>query len=138
MKLKTDIRPEDKSTDYQFFTNEETGNRFKVKIAATDAAAMPIGSATAANTQFGVCITTSLIDGDNKALSENGLPVIDSLTHTFTDVEISEPGFSLPVRVAAIVSERIEALERRTSARQVLDNINAAWAGGPINLEGVE
>ena len=129
-------RPAGKSTDYQFFHNRATGNRFKVKVAATEAAPVRLGEGDAANTQFGVCITTALIDDNDKAVQENGLPVVDSWTHTFTDVETSEPGFSVQARLAAILTDRIAVLEARHAARASLSEIQAAWAAEPITLKG--
>ena len=129
-------RPAGKSTDYQFFHNPATGNRFKVKVAATEAAPVALGEGEAANTQFGVCVTTSLIDADDKAVQENGLPVVDSWTHTFTDVETSEPGFSVHARLSSILTDRIAALEARHAARASLSEIQSAWTADPIKLKG--
>jgi hypothetical protein len=129
-------RPAGKSTDYQFFYNKTTGNRFKVKVSATEAAPVRLNESDAANTQFGVCITTSLIDDDGRALQESGLPIVDSWTHTFTDVETSEPEFSVQARIAAILTDRIGSLEARHTARASLSDIQKAWTADPINLKG--
>lgn len=129
-------RPAGKSTDYQFFHNVATGHRFQVKVSVTEAAPLRLGSAGVANTQFGVCITTAMIDDNHKAIQENGLPVVDSWTHTFTDVETSEPGFSVPLRVLSILKDRIASLEARYAARASLSEIQYAWTAEPLNLQG--
>lgn len=123
-------RFEGKSADYQFFRNVETGATFKVKVAATSAAIGALG----ANTQFGVCFTTSQVDTSGKAMREDGLPVIDSWTHTFTDVETSAEGFSLEARLKVILLERLAALEARHTARSSLTQMQVAWADQPIIL----
>lgn len=137
MTIQSISRPEGQSLDYQFFQNMVTGNRFKVKLSATDAAPVRLENGAAANPQFGVCITTSMIDENNHAMTENGAALVDSFTHTFTAVETADPEFSVGARVTLMLSDRIAALETQRAARASLNDIQSAWSTDAINLNGV-
>src|SRR5690349_11293314 len=83
-------KPKDYQGDYKFFHNEKTNRDWKVKLDINEISSFEGGAAS----QLGVTVTVSPTDETGKAIVEDGKPiVIDSWTHTFNSIEMSEDGF---------------------------------------------
>lgn len=122
-------RPEGQSDEYRFFTNEATGQAWKVKMLLKEARAADVQASEAvAPANLAATITVSPVDDQGKALREGGKPiVIDSWTHTFNEVEMAEPGFDPHARAMAIIAERINAGEARLAGMDKLRALASNW-----------
>lgn len=135
MSIKSIPRPEGKSDEYQFFKNETTGHTFKVKAFSRPvSASSQLNGVEVGHTQFGLVVTTSMVDDSGKAIKENGLPMVDSLSFTITEDTLLEEGFDVTEKLKSMVVERINHLENRWVARSSVIDLESAWRGKPIKL----
>jgi hypothetical protein len=130
--LEHSARPKGQREDYRFFTNPETGTKWKALIVLRDTApAMVDTSAAVAPSGIAVTVTVSPVDEAGKALRENDLPVvIDSWTHTFNHVEMSVPDFDPTDRIMLIVAERVRAGEGRLAGVDKIKALADKWRTG--------
>ncbi len=134
-------RPEGKR-EYQFFRNSETGHRFKVKMTSRPVGPvrvnpLDISSQMIRPDQLAVCLTISMIDAEDKAIQDSGLPIIDSHTHTFTSVETADPGFILQQRIATILQQRIAAMEGQYALRGAATAMQNDWMEKPLIMADI-
>ena len=120
----------DADPKYQFFKNKDTGNIWKatIDVKRGGQAFLSRADVEAAPTTLAISVTVSPVDAEGKALRENDLPIIiDSLTHTFTPVEMAEPDFDPMNRVMKIVAERVDLGEIRLAGASKILDIEGIW-----------
>jgi hypothetical protein len=117
-------------TDYQFFLNKTTGQLWKALVAIQQAHSPIInGDIEAAPTQLAVQVSVSPVDKDGKALRDEEKPIIiDTLSHTFTHVEMGEEDFDPTKRIMAIIAERIHVGEARLDGVKKIKELGEAWS----------
>ncbi len=129
-------RPDDKG-GYQFFRNTESGSRFKVKMTTGQSGPLKLDpnnekSPVVNPAQFAVCLTISMIDDADKAMQQDGLPIIDSHTHVFTSVETSDPDQTMTERLLSILTNRIAAMEVNYAGRLEAQALQKSWSDGAL------
>lgn len=126
VKLKNADHPEGQREDYLFITNEETGDRFKAlhELKHTDID-QPV-----------LIISIAPVDEVGKAIRlETESPDVTYHSHTFTEEEMSQPGFELDGRVAEILRNLVDRKQSEMVARKGVFAIGESWKKGSINLE---
>lgn len=120
-KLKLIDRPKDKSEDYLFLLNEETGNTYKAKqFMDTNAADQPV-----------LVITVSPVDEDNKALRNAAdRPDIFRHDHVLTQTELVDPDFDPEVTMATVLHQVIGNKETELASRKKAEDFSANWGAG--------
>ena len=130
MKLEPMDKPEGYEGAYRFFRNVDTGRAWKVKLDLRPfRPAMVEAPVDLAPGEYAVTVTVSPPDDAGKTILEDGKPlVIDSLTHTFTAVEMGAPDFDPDARVMSIVEDRVALGEARLAAADRLQSMASGWA----------
>jgi hypothetical protein len=129
-KLKKIARPEGQADHYQFFLNEETGRKWKVKMEMLDGqTAQKVVGGELAPTAFAVTVAASQVDEAGKALRDRGgRPIVtDVHMHLFTPHEMSLPNFDPQAKIAEKIEERIKMGEHRMNGEKKLLDFAANW-----------
>ena len=125
------VAPADyEKTDYQFF-KDDAGALWKASVTLKTAREPMLGQADveAAPSELAVAVTVSPVDADGKALRENDKPIIvDTHTHTFTNVEMQEPDFDPSERIMRIVAERVHAGKARVTGVEAIRALTDRWS----------
>lgn len=120
-KLKKTARPAGQSAEYLFVENQDSGRRFKVKQELR----------TTAAGQLNLSVTLSPVDADGKALLDPaGSPDVTPHSHTFTQVELSDPAFDAEARVAEIIDGLVSSKEAEIKGRDAVAGVVSKWASG--------
>lgn len=126
MRLKNIPRPEGQRADYRFIRDDDSGRTFK---AMHEARVADDGSPS-------LTITISPTGEDGKALLNlKGEPDVTPHNHTFTRVELEDPGFDRDARVASLLAQAAEVKVRELAARAEVLALGEAWTGNkPLAL----
>lgn len=124
-------KPRDANERYQFFHNRETGNKWKASVEIKDADAMLFDDLEVAPTTIAVTVIVSPIEDNGKALrdAQDRPIIIDSVTHTFTPVEMENPDFNPEARILRMIAERVELGETKLRGNEKIKKFVDKWGG---------
>jgi hypothetical protein len=132
VKLKKLPRPAGQADHYQFFENQTSGRKFKVKVEMRDGQdpTTHVGGPMAP-VAFAVAVSASPIDEEGKALRDRGgRPIVTEYwTHLFTPHEMSLPDFDPEKKVMELVESRIKQGEHRMDGERKLLDFVSKWKG---------
>lgn len=123
--LSTTPRPDGQRDDYLFIEDADTGRRFK---------ALHVGKLNPGGDPA-VTISIAPVGADGKALANAaGEPDVTTLTHTFTEAELSDPAFDIDARVAAILTSLVERKHHELAGRSRVLRLGEHWGHGGLDL----
>lgn len=129
MKITSVAAPAGADSKYQFF-KDETGQTWKATIDTKVARPTMIAQADVdvAPAELALVVTVSPVDDKGKALRDGDKPIIiDTKTHTITDVEMAAPDFDINNRIGQILTERVELGQARLKGHAALVDYITNW-----------
>lgn len=121
--------PQGPATGYKYFLNNATGTKWKAKLTINAAReTMVMSEDVLAPAEYSATISVAPTDDAGLALRDGDLPIVlDSITHTFTVFELSQPDFDAHARIMLILEQQIRDGEGRVAKIASIKSMATSW-----------